>query len=56
MIIGLGFDYFYFNWQPITVNQYGVEVKRQFVPYGTIICSILSLMLVINAFSNGIKI
>ncbi|MBP7795677.1 MAG: M48 family metallopeptidase [Elusimicrobiales bacterium] len=55
MIIGLGFDYFYFNWQPFSVNEYGQEVKKQFVPYGTIICSILSLILVINAFSNGIK-
>ncbi|NLH38889.1 MAG: M48 family metalloprotease [Elusimicrobia bacterium] len=55
IIIGLGFDYFYLNLYPAYINENGDEVMRRFVPYGTIFCLILSLILVINAFSNGIK-
>ncbi|MGC8867630.1 MAG: M48 family metallopeptidase [Elusimicrobiales bacterium] len=47
LFIGFGFDYFY-------LQDYYYQTEKTFIPYGTIVSLILSTLLVINAFSNGI--
>ncbi|MCX7641600.1 MAG: M48 family metalloprotease, partial [Elusimicrobiales bacterium] len=55
--IGFGFDYFYLqNIPKSTYNEYySIETTKQFIPYGTISALLLSAILVINAFINGIN-
>lgn len=61
LFIGLGFDYFYINFTPVpepeySMNDYGyyeVEMKRQAIPYGTLLTLILSFGMVINSMING---
>lgn len=61
LIIGLGFDYFYLNQTPepkyvyINDGYYNVATPKEFIPYGTITALIISIILTINAFVNGIK-
>lgn len=50
--IGFGFDYFYL--QNLTSPSY-IEIKKPFIPYGTIIALIIAALLTINAFINGIN-
>lgn len=58
--IGIGFDYFYLNNISLPSNYvndsyYNTYSNRSFIPYGTIGALILSAILVINAFLNGIN-
>lgn len=64
LIIGIGFDYFYLNTISLpkgnlNINDgyyYKVErTPKRFIPYGTLTALVISTILVINAFSNGIK-
>jgi len=48
LIIGFGFDYFY-------LYNYHLYNDKKFIPIGTILSLIISFILVIIAFTNGIK-
>jgi len=53
LIIGFGFDYFYLN--QIKINSCSYTQRIEFIPIGTIASLIISLIFVLIAFTNGIK-
>ncbi len=56
LFIGIGFDYFYLSPTSLNISsaEYGNTHNIKFIPYGTIISLIISIILVLNAFLNGI--
>ncbi|MEF3280925.1 MAG: M48 family metallopeptidase [Elusimicrobiota bacterium] len=55
LFLGFGFDYFYLSYTKIKYTGDSEIIERNFIPFGTITALLISIIMVINAFKNGIK-
>lgn len=55
LIIGFGFDFFFLSYPKTRHINDQIIIERGFIPLGTISATVISIIMVINAFINGIK-